>query len=256
MPADLAEGCLNYTDEVHGLLRLAFSDLGHAHARGRVPILIFSDDGDYYDYLSFHYPDEGTFPTSIGVQIRDGCPHIAIHSPEGRSCALTIAHELCHLLLSHLPVPLWVDEGVAMKLPRSLAASRASGSSAWWNALAQLHGPLIVEDIFERLQMFWDESAIQSFWAGTSFGEPGEPSQLSYTLAEILVTKLSEDWNSFVGFLGAAHFNDGGQTAALDHLGFCLGDAVAAYLNEGSFRPVRKELVRCWNERSSNEANA
>jgi hypothetical protein len=248
MEEALARGCVNYADEVHGLLRLALSDLGHPHANGRVPLFIFQDDADYYDYLGYHYPNEGTFPASAGIQIRDWCQHVAIHSPEGRSAALTIAHELCHLLVSHLALPTWIDEGVAMKLPRALAASARRGNTGWWNALEQQQGPLMMEDTLDRLGWFWTEDRIQTFWAGTSWNEAGDSSDLSYTLAELLVTQLSDDWGSFLGFLAAANYNDGGQTAALDHLGICLGEAVAPFVEPGTYRPVRKAMVDRWNQ--------
>lgn len=247
-----ARAALSFADQIHGSLRVQFADLAHSHARGRVPILLFTDETDYYEYLSYFYPDEGTFPQSCGVYLSsDGCPHVAARHMAHGQTAITLAHELSHLMLSHLPLPGWVNEGVAMRLPRVLAASFDSVLSkdpafSWWTALADAHQPLFSDDILERHQQFWNEENIQEFWAGTSFHEPSEIQELSYSLAEILVTKFSEDWPGFVGFLAAVQSGDGGQTAALDHLGTCLGGALEPILGPGYWRPVRKELVNAW----------
>lgn len=256
-----ADACVHFADQVHGSLRLAFTDLSHPHAFGRVPILLFDDDADYYEYLGYYYPEEGTFPASCGVQLSaDGCPHIAAYYDIHGTTPVTVAHELCHLMVSHLPLPLWVNEGVAMKLPRALAVSSprtimSDPAWRWWTALGELQAPLFSDDILERHQNFWNEENIQDFWAGTSFDEPGESNTLSYSLAEILVTKMSEDWRSFLGFLATVQYADGGQTAALDHLGTCLGVSLEPILGAGRWRPVRKALVDSWGRRAAMHGN-
>jgi hypothetical protein len=249
---EIAEGCLNFADQVHGSLRIALSDLAHPHAHGRVPLFVLTDEADYYDYLSFHYPEEGTFPASHGVQISDGCPHVVLQYMEGHDNATTIVHELSHLLVSHLPLPVWVNEGVAMQLPRALAASFESGlktnhAARWWHSLIQSQYPILADDLIERHQAFWNEENIQGFWAGTTFQEAGEPNELSYSLAETFISRLSAQWQTFLGFLSTAHYCDGGQTAALDHFGTGLGEVAECLLGPGEWRPVRKELVRRWD---------
>jgi len=257
LEGELAEGCLNFADQAHGSLRIALSDLAHPHARGRVPLIVLSDESDYYDYLSFHYPEEGTFPTSLGVQIYDGCPHVVVHYREASDNATTIVHELSHLLVSHLPLPTWVNEGVAMQLPRALAASfevglKTNHAARWWHSLVESQCPILADDLIERHRAFWNEENIQGFWAGTSFQDVGEPNELSYSLAETFISRLSADWQTFLGFLSTAHYCDGGQTAALDHLlGNGLGEIAEQLLGPGEWRPVRKELVRQWEGTAS-----
>ena len=100
----------------------------------------------------------------------------------------------------------------------------------------------------ERHFAFWTEENIQSFWAGTSFYQPGDPNELSYSLAEVLVKLLSErgDATAFRTFLQAARQNDAGQTAAFEILGADLGETAGTFLGEGNWRPQRKTMIACW----------
>ena len=107
--------------------------------------------------------------------------------------------------------------------------------------------PLMWDELAQRHFEFWNEQNIQTFWAGTSFGEFQEATELSYNLAEVLVTQLGENREPFLDFVARAHYDDAGQTAALDCLGLSLGAAAATFLGEGNWRPVRKAIVECWN---------
>src|ERR1043166_126319 len=85
-------------------------------------VLLFSEEDDYYQYISAFYP-EGTHPTTSGVHLSAGFPHIAaLHYSELQSAQI-IAHELAHHCLSHLTLPRWLDEGVAMTLERAIGRS-------------------------------------------------------------------------------------------------------------------------------------
>ena len=106
-------------------------------------------------------------------------------------------------------------------------------------------------ELAERHHAFWNEDLIQSFWAGTSFQEGGDATELSYSLAEVFVHLLSEDRATFLEFLSRAHYDDAGQTAALDCFGQSLGDVAATFLGDGNWRPVRKAIVECWNSKGS-----
>ena len=78
---------------------------------------------------------------------------------------------------------------------------------------------------------------MQEFWYGSSFHRPDDGQQLSYQLAQILVTNLSENYSAFVKFTNAAIWNDGGEAAAEEIFGISLGDLIANFLGEGDWWP-------------------
>lgn len=154
---------------------------------------------DYYQYCA-PLLREGSNPGSGGVMIKCGYAHIALpfHHGQVRS---PLVHELAHNCVAHLPLPLWRNEGVAQRLQRFVVPAR--------------QGILNAEQAAEH-RSFWTEPKIQGFWAGTSFHDPdGDGRSLSYSLAEVLVHLLLERQHGFLEFLGRAHYNDAGQTAAL-----------------------------------------
>jgi hypothetical protein len=196
-------------------------------------ILVFGEEDDYYQYLSGYYP-EGEHAASAGVHIGEGYPHIACFWSGETSVAQTITHELVHHSINHLRVPLWLHEGLAMTTERILGSQRAQ---------------MLSDDLPERHHRFWDEKLIQKFWAGTSFDEPGESIQLSYSLAEVVLQLFGKGREDLLAFIEAADYEDAGQTAALDCLGTCLGETVGTFLGPGNWRPQRKAIKECWEEK-------
>ncbi len=180
-------------------------------------ILIVFDDGDgYYGYVSYYDPDTRELPYSSGRYIGWGCSHFVTVKSDLRAIEPVIAHELTHACVAHLPLPLWLDEGLAVNTERRLAGSNPP-----------LHTP---QQMHERHLRFWHEAEIQQFWSGESFARADEGNQLSYDLARILVEQMAKDWERFRGFVLAADRADGGEQAAMEHLGIDLGAAACALL--------------------------
>ena len=146
-----------------------------------------------------------------------------------------LMHELAHNSVAHLPLPLWLNEGVAQAIERLL---KTRGE------------PVLDQELADDLRNYWTEENIQEFWAGTSFRQPGDAQKLSYSLAEVIVQLLAGGEGDFKEFLRRASYVDAGQTAALDCLGINLGDALATFLGPGEWRPVRKALVEAWDRES------
>ena len=230
--------------KIRGVLRELAWGREHKHV-----FLALTDEDDYDSYVSQFY-SEGTFATSIGVQIRTGLPHIVLHFIEAREALTTLAHELSHACVSHLPMPNWLDEGVAVTLQRFIGdvppPESLSTVQAVWNIQSGWTPPVLWDELADRHHAFWNEQTIQSFWAGTSFFEPGDASELSYSLAEILLHLIAQDYGNWLDFLARAHRDDAGQTAALDCFGLGLGEVAGTFLGEGDWRPVRQEIVSCW----------
>ena len=248
---DFAGRLLRFADENVTAIRHHLGELAWRGHPGKQVVLLLSDEDDYYQYLS-HFHDRDTIPESLGVHVERGLPHIVLKLTTELEAAQTLAHELAHSCLVHLPIPLWLNEGIAMRLQRVTAGAFAprahdGATSDLWAAMINWAPPLMWGELAERQFALWNEQNIQSFWAGTSFNEFQEAVSLSYNLAEVLVTLLGENRESFLEFVGRAHYDDAGQTAALDCLGLSLGDAAGTFLGEGNWRPVRKAIVECWS---------
>lgn len=178
-------------------------------------ILIVFDDVDAYDrYVSIYYPDSGEFATSGGMYIGGGCGHFVTMKSDLRVIEPVIAHEMTHAGLAHLPLPAWLNEGIAVNTEGRLSPSPALEPPA------QMH---------VRHRAFWGPGEIQAFWSGKSFLRP-DASALSYDLARILVDQFAKEWDAFRAFVLAANVEDAGRASALEHLGIDLGRAVCAIL--------------------------
>lgn len=214
-------------------------------------LLVFSEDDDYYHYLS-HFSMDGEQPASGGVSIRGGYPHIAIPWRDHSDAAYALVHELTHDCLGHLSLPLWLNEGVAVKLQKAVAPPQLplgqGEQTSLYAAAINWNPPVMWDELAERHFSFWSRENIQAFWAGTSFFEPGDASELSYSLAEVLVNLLTEKATrgDFQAFLDAARQDDAGQTAAWDILGLKLGELAGTFLGQGDWQPQRKELIEFW----------
>lgn len=251
-PDTQARWLLNYSGQVATTIKQVLGQIAWAGALGHDVILLFSDEDDYYQYLSHHCPD-GEQASSGGVCIHSGYTHIAMPwYDQLDTAANTIVHELTHDCLAHLPLPLWLNEGIAVTVQKAIAppefGTTQSDDSRLSTAIMNWRPPIMWDELAERHFAFWTEENIQTFWAGTSFYIPGDSNELSYSLAEVFVKLISERSaaGDFQALLQAAHHDDAGQTAMLDILDTNLADIAGIFLGEGNWRPVRKAMVQCW----------
>ena len=217
-----ADALLRTAEETLALVEDALESAANDPARrGKLPVLVFTEDDDFYDYISHFYPD-GHYGTFAGVCIREGDVHVALRCPEGE-IRRTLAHELAHACLSHLTLPLWLEEGVVEVItcrvvddyPRSLDSQARDRHYAHWS--------------FRGLAGFWD---------GSAFFRPDELQYLSYELADALVRRMNaHDPAAFDRFLLAATRDDGGENAAREELGQSLVVHVEEILGEGPWLP-------------------
>jgi hypothetical protein len=214
-------------------------------------VILLTEQDDYDHYVAQFYT-EGSYAATLGLQINAGYPHLVVHFVAWHEGLTTLVHELAHACVSHLPLPRWLDEGVAQALAKKVGdvppPARLTDAQAIWSIQSGWTPPLMSGELAERHHEFWNEENIQGFWAGTSFFEPGESNELSYSLAEVLVNLIAQDYGEWLEFLTQAQWDDAGQTAALDCFGTGLGEIAGAFLGEGEWRPVRKELVAHWQK--------
>jgi hypothetical protein len=235
------EGCatlLRIAERCRRTLLAELAGLASFDAPGKLAVLAFRRSARYYTYLAAHY-SEGRYGGSAGVQVRKGRAHIVMVGSRLLNLENTLAHELTHAALTHLRLPLWVEEGLTQKFKQILANGR----------------PLVVTgEMARRHKRYWGKHGLRAFWTGASFHKPGKVQRLSYDLAQILRMLLEVEhqprWFGLdkspsirlAAFLKTAGRADCGEAAARTHLGFGLGDLAARFLGPGEWSPPAVEV--------------
>ena len=184
-------------------------------------VMLFDTQDAYYQYSAFFYPD-GEHPLSAGVFLNAEYGHVAIPYHDIPETEATIAHELTHCYLRSLPIPLWLNEGLAVTFENEICANRPLRMDP--DRLAEHHA-------------FWNEETIQEFWSGDSFRRADEGLDLSYELARYCVRALAHDREPFLEFVRAATFEDGGEAAAVAVYGGSLGGLIEQFFGPGEWAP-------------------
>jgi hypothetical protein len=213
-----AKATLNYMERTNQRILQVLSGIAELPPLGRDILIVFDDDDAYYRYASHYYPDEGEFAFSSGMHVSAGCSHFITQKQDLHVIEPVIAHECTHGCLSHLPLPLWLNEGLAVNMEARLTGSKPSD----WTP-AQLRA---------RHLDFWGIKEIQEFWSGKSFYRTDDGNRLSYDLARILVEHFSTDWQQFKTFVLNANNADSGASAASEHLGVELGIIACTLMEE------------------------
>lgn len=203
----------NALEQVLGVL----DGIARAPQWGKDILIVFEDADSYYRYLSFFYPGAAALGLSRGMYIRAGVGHFVAVKADLYAIQSMIVHEMTRNCLARLPLPLWLNVGIAVNTERQLVNKKSCGGCG----SQQLH---------HKLLAYWNESEIQGFWSGASFQRADEGLQLSYELARIMVELLAKDWPSFRVFVINAHADDAGAAAARAHLDMDLGELVCALL--------------------------
>jgi hypothetical protein len=216
LETNVAEATLAFVKATNQRVVRILDGIAHASEWGHQILIVFADDDTYYKYVAKYYPEDGEFGRSGGMYINSGCGHFVTIAADLRSIEPVIAHELTHACLGHLPIPAWLNEGIAVNTEQRLCPPGSAASTP-----QQMHA---------RHQLFWGPTEIQEFWSGKSFLRADDGNELSYDLSRIIVSQLGATWDRFRPFVLAASIEDGGAAAAAEHLGIHLGDAVAALL--------------------------
>lgn len=232
LPPNLRAATLGYAEATRRRVLDALPGIANDDGFGKTVILVLHSVQSYYEYVSNYYGDDegkkpdGTSELSMsgGMFINDGYGHFVFVADEDmRRIEGTIAHELTHALVRHLPLPAWLNEGIAVGVERALCGHRPVET---------------VQEMHARHLAYWNADTIQEFWSGKSWLRPGESNELSYALATTFVQLAGQnDWQRFVTFVNAAHANDGGESAAIEHLGHPLAHFVTPMLGAGDWAP-------------------
>jgi len=196
---------------------------------GKHVVLIFDEIDHYYSYLSYYYPEEGEFGLSSGVYINNGYGHYAFPHQELSIAEPIAVHEMTHALISHLPIPGWLNEGIAVSVENEITGSR----------------PLRMDDeMYAKHMAFWGSEEIQEFWSGDSFYRVDDGQELSYDLAQFSVHLLSGEYEDFKAFVNKAHYSDGGEAAANEVYEGSLGNLILQFFGEGDWEPRPEQWTK------------
>jgi hypothetical protein len=218
-----AKAALDFVAQTEQRVLRVLDGIATSGGWGHDIVVLFDDQETYYRYVSHHYPHAGEFALSGGMFIHAGCAHFVAVKGELHALEPVIAHETTHALLSHLPIPAWLNEGLAVNTEHRLCPAAHDPRSR--PSAMQMH---------LRHKAFWGPHEMQQFWSGQSFLRSDQGNELSYDFARILVEQFAADWEPFVRFACSARLDDAGAQAAEQELRIDLGEAVAAVLERPS----------------------
>ncbi len=210
---------------------------------GKDILIVFEDAESYYRYLSFFYPGAAALGLGRGMYIRAGVGHFVTVKADLYAIQSLMIHEMTRNCLAYLPLPLWLNVGIAVNTERQLVNKKSCGGCG----SQQLH---------HKLLAYWHESEIQKFWSGASFQRADEGLQLSYELARIMVELLAKDWQSFKSFVTNAHADDAGTAAAWAHLDMDLGELVCVLLERDYWATWSPALQTSYSAPSQHDTRA
>jgi hypothetical protein len=221
-----ANEVLRFLERIDERIRQTIPALLAETRHGKCPVLVFADASDFYEYVADYIDDEGESGAMSGVFLNRGYGHFALPSPDLESYISVMSHELCHAHLSHLSLPLWLDEAITQGVEHSITGVLPYA---------------LDRDIVERHRDYWDEESIQYFWTGDSFSFSDDGQELSYHLARFLLYSLHQGGRTpreeIDRFILAATDEDAGQSAVQEVFGVTLGECLEPLLGEGCWDP-------------------
>lgn len=225
---DIVQVTLSYMERTLKRISYMLDGLAKVPSHGKSILILFDDLDDYYRYVSYYYPEDGKFALSGGIHINAQCSHFVTVENDLPLIEPIIVHEMTHACLSHLPLPAWIYEGLAVIVEQELAGRKFAS----WTP----------QEMREKHMFFWGKSEIQEFWSGSSFQRTDDGNLLSYDLARILVEQLGQNWDQFRQFALVADQRDGGAHAARKFFGVSLGALVASLFQKDdteAFEPLK-----------------
>jgi hypothetical protein len=202
--------------KIHEMLRLDFDKA----SLGNTLIIVVHDLETYYEYFAAYVPD-GSYAGSGGVYLNRGYGHFVFCYLDMSQAESVLAHELTHACVAHLPLPAWLNEGVAQLCEITLTKRDHTR----------------YEEIKESLATHWNSLTIQELWDGSGFLKDDDSQMHCYHLAKVLTARLSRQQRGFHDFLHEAQADDAGEAAVRKHWNLSLADLVADYLGEGDWQP-------------------
>ncbi len=188
---------------------------------GKMGVLIFANPHCYNNYIAGFYPEGSVVPMSGGMCITEGYVHVALYEDEWGDLLSVFSHEASHAYVSHLTLPAWMDEAIAMRM-ETLVAGREEYQ--------------LDRELFERHQALWNWENLERFKSGESWSIAGDLFELSYQLAEILWKKIETNLDAqafeIQELIKTASWQDAGEKALQEIFGVGLDDLFRSFLGE------------------------
>jgi hypothetical protein len=213
----------------HALLVKVLPGVAREFGYGKHVVLHLHDVERYYGYVAPFFPEQGEFAANGGVCLthsHEGAAyayaHFATYGSDFAEFESTIAHELTHVLLCTLDIPMWLNEGLATHAQNVLSTRRAMFFEAGDIALHR---------------RTWSDDGIQTFWTGTAYHNPDGRQRLAYSLAHMAVQTLIGDYDALREFTLNAKQADAGDAAARAVYGRGVGELIEHLLGPGAWTP-------------------
>jgi len=225
-PKRLNKDACKFYEEALSLILKYLPGVASDEGYGKHIVMMFADQKSYYAYISYFYPD-GEHSMTSGIFLSgEGYGHFAFPTMDYSSYRPVLVHELTHGCLRHLPIPLWLNEAIAMRMEDVICQSCAI------NLDRELH---------KKHEKHWNPVTIQQFWSGESWDIVGDSFELSYSLAQIIWQKievnLQAPQQSILEYISTASFKDSGESASKSIFDLSLGELVEDFLGEGDWAP-------------------
>src|SRR5689334_22167942 len=114
LESNVAKATLEYIDRTRRRILRVLDGIAQVAPWGKDLLIVFDDEETYYRYVSYYYDEDGEFATSAGMHICAGCSHFVTRKGDLSAIEPVIAHEMTHGCVAHLPLPLWLNEGIAV----------------------------------------------------------------------------------------------------------------------------------------------
>jgi hypothetical protein len=214
VPPARGKAILSYAEETLAHYEHDLVDIMWLGPASKFPLIVLSDYDDYFRYVASFFPD-GEYGLSSGMFLSQGLGHFVLPADEHWHFEPVVSHELLHAVVAHLPLPAWLNEGLA--------------SNAEFRYGGRYQDPRHVHDQLVHHKKYWTEERLQMFWNGDAFHGADEGQALSYDLARRIVLGLSSsNWPVMRNFVLKANVADAGEAAANELFGHSLSIAVEA----------------------------
>ena len=223
VPPDRGRAILAFAEATLARYREHIGDVIDFGPAAKMPVLTFAHDDDYYRYVAAYFT-EGHYGLSSGMFIQRGLGHFVFPNEEMWRLEPVIAHELFHATVAHLPLPAWLNEGLA--------------TNAEFRFGNRFEDPRHAGEQLPHHRAWWNDERLQDFWSGDAFFQANEGQELSYDLARRLVVGLSPEWERMKRFIAQANASDAGESAAHAVFGFSLAVPVEAALGRALAGPA------------------
>ena len=111
---NMAEATVEFMTKTESRILRLLDGVARSADWGMNILVVFDDQDAYYRYVSHFYPESGEFALSGGMHINAGCGHFVTVKDDLHAIEPVIVHEMVHGLVSHLPIPAWLNEGVPL----------------------------------------------------------------------------------------------------------------------------------------------